>query len=253
MTQPAPASRRAIAFASVMALIGIAVTVSLGIWQMQRLVWKQDLLARIERRLSADPVSLDEALRLAAAGDDVEYLRVALSGRYVEGANLYLYSIGQGGAAGYEVFTPLMTAPDQAVIVNRGFVPQDQLDAIATPPGDRTIVALVREPGRQTLFTPDNDVAGNRWYWRDIAGMTAEFRATALKDGTIEIPQIAFAAEPDAAPGWPRAGATRLDIPNNHLQYVFTWFAFAVIQAVVFLIWFTRQRRLRLADAGDRE
>lgn len=253
MTAAAPASRRATAFATAMALAGIVVTVLLGTWQVNRLAWKNDLLARIEQRLAAEPVGLDDALRRAAGGEDVEYLRVAISGRYVAGADLLLYSIGQGGAAGYEVLTPMVTGPGRALIVNRGFVPQDRLEAIATPDDERNIVALIRGPGSQTLFTPDNEIDGNRWFWRDIPGMTQRLKATALAGDAVDIPPYVFAAEPDGISGWPRAGATRLDIPNNHLQYAFTWFAFAAIQGVVFLVWLGRQRRLRLADAGDRE
>ncbi|MGE0233503.1 MAG: SURF1 family protein [Flavobacteriaceae bacterium] len=253
MSRAAPASRRAVVIAAMMALTGIAVTVTLGIWQLQRLAWKEDLLARIEGRLSAAPVPLDEALRRAGEGEDVEYLRVALSGRYAEGTNLLLYSIGQGGTAGYEVLTPMITGPDRAVIVNRGFVPLDRIGAIATPEGERSIVAMIRGPGSQSLFTPDNDPVGNRWFWRDIPAMTAQLRKNAPAVAPAEIPAYIFAAEPDDAGGWPRAGATRLDIPNNHLQYAFTWFAFAVIQALVFLIWLGSQRPQRLAEPDDRE
>jgi len=247
-----PASRRATLLAGLMALAGIAVTSALGVWQVERLAWKRDLIDRIEQRLAAAPVSLDEALGRAAAGENIEYLRVRLAGRYVAGGDLHLYSIGREGA-GYEILTPMRIAPDMAVIVNRGFVPADEVGRIGMPEAERSLVALARGPGERSWFTPENDTARNLWFWRDVPGMIAHLRTGALDGGSLVVPPFVFAAEPDGNPGWPRAGATRLEIPNNHLQYAFTWFAFAIIQAAVFGVWLRRQRSLRLAAADDRE
>jgi len=60
----------------------LAVLVGLGLLQLQRLQWKEGLIAQIEARVKAEPVSLKEAVAQASAGEDVSYLRVRVEGRF---------------------------------------------------------------------------------------------------------------------------------------------------------------------------
>ena len=67
---------------TVATLCALAVLLGLGVWQLERLQWKEGLIAAIESRTKGPPVSLDEALALAAKGEDIEYLRIKLRGRF---------------------------------------------------------------------------------------------------------------------------------------------------------------------------
>ena len=87
----------------------LALLIGLGVWQLQRLEWKQGLIAQIEARANAEPVTLKEALTRARAGEDVSYLRVRVEGRFDNGKERYLYAVSDG-TPGWHVITPLTTA-----------------------------------------------------------------------------------------------------------------------------------------------
>ena len=100
----------------------LALLIGLGLWQLQRLEWKQGLIAQIAARAHAEPVALKDAVTSARAGEDVSYLRVRVEGRFDNAKERYLYALSDG-APGWRVITPL-TAPDgEVVLVDRGFVP----------------------------------------------------------------------------------------------------------------------------------
>ena len=100
----------------------LALLIGLGVWQLQRLEWKQGLIAQIEARAHAEPVTLKEAVTRARAGEDVGYLRVRVEGRFDNGKERYLYAVSDG-TPGWHVITPLETPEGEVVLVDRGFVP----------------------------------------------------------------------------------------------------------------------------------
>ena len=93
---------------TVFALAALALLIGLGLWQLQRLQWKQGLIAEIEARTKAPPVGLAEALALASKGDDPSYLRVRAAGRFDNDKEQHLYAIADG-APGWHLITPLAT------------------------------------------------------------------------------------------------------------------------------------------------
>jgi surfeit locus 1 family protein len=118
------------------------------------------------------------------------------------------------------------------VIVNRGFVPTELRDPASRPqsqpPGEATVTGLVRAPQARAWFIPQDVPSENRWFTRDPGAIAA------AKDLDRTAP---FYVEADATAnpgGWPRGGQTRLDLPNNHLQYALTWYGLALALAVVF-------------------
>src|SRR5512141_302647 len=105
-------------FTLVMAVM-LAILVSLGVWQVNRLHWKLGLIAEVNRHLTLPPVPLDTALRL---GKDAEYRRVALTGRFEHAKEAYVYGIVNSAPA-YHVVTPLVTPDGRVLLIDRGIVP----------------------------------------------------------------------------------------------------------------------------------
>jgi surfeit locus 1 family protein len=209
-------------------LAALAVLVALGVWQLERLKWKERLIAQIEARAAAAPVTLEDAEALAHAGRDPSYLRVRVEGRFHHGRELYLYASAKG-QQGWHVITPLETAEGKTVLVDRGFVPDALRDPSSRALGQVEqiveVTGLVRMPEKQGVFTPENEPAANRWFWRDLSGMSASM----FPSGAVEVaPFFVEVAKSEVPGGWPEGGQTRLVIVNNHLQYALTWFALAV-------------------------
>ena len=223
----------------------LALLIGLGVWQLQRLEWKQGLIAQIEARTHADPVTLKEAVARARAGEDVSYLRVRVDGRFDNGKERYLYALSDG-TPGWHVITPLETPEGEAVLVDRGFVPNAFKEPSSRAQGeisdDVAVTGLARNADSQGLFIPDNELAENRWFWRDLGAMSKSmFPAGA----PVVAPFILEAERSDIPGGWPLGGQTRLDLPNNHLQYALTWFLLALCIVVIYVIYV--RGRLRAA------
>lgn len=219
------------------ALLGVAMLVALGNWQMHRLAWKEGLIAAIAERAHAVPVSLGVAEERSARGEDVEYTRVSFKGQFLNDREIHLYALDEAGAPGFHVITPLRLGDGSIVLVNRGFVPNELKDpsrrSAGQLSGDVSVTGLLRRPDEQALFIPGNDTARNIWYWRDIDAMAA---VAAGSDATRVHRFIVDAeAEPASPGGWPRGGVTRLTLPNRHLEYALTWYGLAATLVVVFV------------------
>ena len=200
-------------------LLGLALTatlafVALGIWQVERLAWKRDLIARVERRSHAAPVPFADA-------HAEEYRRVTASGELLQGKETLVQALTERGG-GFWVITPLRT-PRGIVLINRGFVPSK--DSPRAARGAVTITGLLRltEPGGG--FLRANDPARNRWYSRDTAAIA---RARGL--GPVPPVFVDAAASPNPR-DYPIGGLTVLQFNNNHLVYAITWFALAGLSA----------------------
>lgn len=232
---------RRILVPGVAALIGIAILVSLGVWQLQRREWKEALIARVESRLDALPIpapSPDEWPGLDLATE--EYQQVAVKGRYRNDAEIdVVFALtepkGSVGGIGYLVMTPFETDDGWTVYINRGFVPKERKDPATRKEGliegDTTVTGLLRQPRGLSWFMPGDNVAGNEWLSRDPAAFAA---AQGLPPDKVAPYIIDARFDPTLPGGLPQAGETLIDFPNNHLQYALTWFGLAAGLAAVF-------------------
>ena len=230
------------------ALVSLAILSTLGIWQLQRLAWKNDLTARIEARAYGEPSPLPPVSawgRFSTKEDG--YRRVRLTGTFLhdrETAVHGLMSASRGQPVqGFYILTPLRLPDGGEVVVNRGFVPTELRDpatrAAGQIPGEVTVTDLMRGPEERTAFVPENDPARERWFTRDVAAIAA---ARGLERAAP------FIVDADATPvpgGWPRGGQTILRLPNNHLQYAMTWFGIAATLIGVFAAFAWRRLRGR--------
>ena len=229
---------------SVFSAFAFVILIGLGTWQVQRLHWKNGLIAQIDARVHATPITLADALAAVRRGEDLEYTRVAVTGRWIPGHERYLWAPSSRGP-GWHVYAPLKSAKGPIVIVNRGFVPDARRDPASRPEpgqsGDVTLIGLLRKPEERNLFTPDNDVARNIWYWRDTNGMAQSM----FPQADSEIAPFSIDAEAGSAPlPGPQGGVTRLQLPNSHLQYAVTWYGLAatLVGVYVAFVWTRLQR-----------
>jgi len=241
MTLPAPARRRGLLGPAIAAAIAFAIMISLGVWQLQRLAWKEALIARIEARIHQPPAPLPpQAQWKGLAPDDYEYRHVSAKGRYLPGEVLIFRSSAPAVAdrtvgPGYQVFAPFALAGGGALLVNRGFAPlawKDKADIRSAPPaGEVEISGLMRGPEDRNAFTPADEPAKGLFYTRDPAAMAAALKLDQSAPFALDL-----GADPQTK-GWPHGGATELNIPNNHLSYAWTWFGLAATLAGVFGVW----------------
>jgi surfeit locus 1 family protein len=211
---------------------------ALGSWQVERLFWKEGLIAQRQAAMSAAPAPVPRNL---AAARSMEFHRVIDEGVFLHDKEIYLGATSEGGGQGYQVLTPLLESSGRIVLINRGFIPGELKDpakrAAGLVPGTVRVQGLLRLPpdGRPAWFVPDNRPDLNYWFWVDIPAMSA----------AAGLDHVApFYVDADATPnpgGWPKGGVTRLTLPNNHLQYAITWFSLAVALIVIYVLFHRRQ------------
>ncbi len=221
----------------VFALVAFAILCGLGFWQLQRLAWKEELIARAESRHSATEAAplRDEKDWPKVNAETDEYRRVKVTGKYRYGRESFAYALlsdakGKFSGPGYWVMTPLELANGSMVIVNRGFVPMDRMDlpTRAGPEGEQvTVTGLLRIPEGRHWFTPADDPARGIWQERDPAAIAKAY-------GLSRVAPFFIDAETSGPNGLPQAGETRVSFLNNHLQYAVTWFGLAFALAAVF-------------------
>ena len=214
--------RRGLILLGILTLAGVALFTSLGVWQVERLYWKLDLIQRVEERAQAAPVPAPgpEAWPDVTAATQ-EYRRVSVTGRFLNDRETLVQAVTERGG-GFWVLTPLRTDRGFTVLVNRGFVPPDKRDPDSRPagqvPDETTVTGLLRvtEPGGG--FLRSNDPAQDRWYSRDVT-------AIAAARGVTDVAPYFIDAEAGPEGGYPVGGLTILKFRNNHLVYALTWFA----------------------------
>lgn len=203
-------------------LVGVAILLSLGVWQLQRLEWKRSVLAEIDARLAAAPVPLPPHPDPAAD----RYLRVTASGLLQPG-EIHVYT-SLGGSVGYRIVAPLLLPDGRRILLDRGFVPLADKDTPRAPgPVDVTGTLAWPQDG-----DPDPDRARNIWLARDVPMMARDL-------GTE--PTLLIAATPT---GEPVPMPVTVNIPNDHLQYAITWFGLALVWTVMtaYLLWRIKRR-----------
>lgn len=224
-------------------LILFSVLIALGTWQMQRLVWKEELIATVEARIKEQPRPLADIERQFSESGDVDYWPVSTTGRFLNDRESHFLATWQG-RSGFFVYTPLALTDGRYVLVNRGFVPFERKDAATRPEGqvegELAITGLARDPlaEKPSSLVPDNDPAKNVFYWKDIEAMAAKAELPADR-------LVPFFIDSDntANPGGlPIGGVTLIDFPNNHLQYALTWYGLAAALAAVLGAWLLKRR-----------
>jgi surfeit locus 1 family protein len=217
----------------------------LGVWQMERREWKRDILDRIAVNQAAAPMPLDELLK----GDPLrgEYGRVTLSGSFLHDKEFHLAARSLKNDVGVQVVTPVRTDDGKIVLFDRGWVPSTKKEPAKRAEGQFAgkveLTGIVRRSQVQRQFAPDNAPDKNVWFHVDVPLMRK--MAGGAPDPVLDT----FFLEADAKPnpgGVPIGGQTRLDIPNDHLQYALTWFGIALAMAGVYLAYHWENGRLTI-------
>jgi surfeit locus 1 family protein len=250
-------------------LVALAVLISLGNWQMRRLAWKEDLIARVTERLSLPAIELSEGSfsdpeAFLAAN---EFRPVRLTGRYDAEREVQVFTSlsepkGRHGGPGVFIFTPFRLSGGGATIfVNRGFVPQDERGNEAPPAAALvTVEGPLRAPERGSWLTPDANPSERLFFARNPSAIAPAMDM----EGTVAPFFLDLGASGTPPSGLPQAGETRTAFANSHLEYALTWYGLSAGLAAVFAAFAygrirdrgmagnrTARREGRLTDGGE--
>lgn len=213
--------------------------VALGSWQVQRRAWKLDLIDQVTQRIHSPAVAAPspaEWPQINASADAYRHIR--LSGTYLHTHTTLVQASTERGS-GFWVITPLQSADDSIVLVNRGFLPPEARAQANTGPATATVTGLLRISEPSAVFPRRNDPATDRWYSRDVAAIAA---ARGLRQVAPYFVDADAAA--DGRQTWPLGGLTVVRFQNNHLVYALTWYTLASMVAAA--AWYVARDELRL-------
>ena len=234
MTTTAVSGARSRLIPAVFAIATVLFCSGLGIWQIERLQWKNSLIATRQAALAAPasppPGSFAEA-------QSREFHPITIEGSFLYDKEVYRHAIGPNGELGFDVLTPLRDSTGRTILIDRGFVTVDRKDPVSraagNPTGPTRLRGFLRLPyeTKPGWFIPDNQPQASEWFWLDLPALAA----------AQSLPNLApFYIQAGPAPnpgGWPKGGsADAAALPNNHLQYAITWFSLAVAAAVVYVV-----------------
>jgi surfeit locus 1 family protein len=203
--------------------LALVVLLMLGTWQVQRLAWKQGLIAQLEKSATAEPVDVGQVV------DAADYQRVTAKGTFV-GAPQFMLSSYQSQPA-WLVLAGLQTDADQIVLVDLGHIPEGARASFKLPKGEYQVTGQIlrhaRAPG---LFDLDNNELAATWFWWDVPAMAA-----AVSSGSAAAtPAFVLHVESTSAvPGGPVPQKLASNLRNNHLGYAITWFGLAAVLVVM--------------------
>lgn len=226
-------------------LAAFGILIALGVWQLQRRDWKNDLIARFEQALSKPPIPYEPARNVNERMR--EFARVTATGALEDAKTVKLLvptpeavrAQTQDGF-GYLLFTPLRLN-DGAVFVNRGFVPRSVGDRGDIKGGEATVTGILRLSESPAWFIPSPDLAKRLFFSADIPEMV---NAAGLS-GAGAVTSEYIEAEPSKQTGeWPKPRDPHellAAIPNRHLEYALTWFGLAAALAGVYGFFIARK------------
>ena len=235
--------------ATIVGVVGVIILTGLGIWQLDRKIWKENLIAMISARLAQAPEDLPLPTswpQLTSQTD--EYRRVIFSAEFLEGEEALVYTPGSAFRSdltgpGYWVMAPARLPGRSIVVVDRGFVPADRMApamrAAGMPHGSVDIVGVMRWPETRGLFTPADEPQNNLWFVRDPAAIAVAKKWDSAAPFYIE------QESPVPSGGLPQPGKLTVNLPDNHLQYAITWFGLALGLAGVYGVWLAGRLRRR--------
>ncbi|KAI1323949.1 SURF1 family protein [Xylariaceae sp. FL0255] len=225
----------------ILALIPLT-ALALGTWQVQRLGWKTELIARFEDRLVQPPLPLPPRVDPDAI-HDFDFRRVVAQGRFRHDQEMLVGPRMRDGEDGFMVITPLEREGEgdgkgtATVLVNRGWVSKKlrrQKDRPhSLPTGEVTVEGLLREPWKKNMFTPENRPDKGEFYFPDVYQMAELTGSQAVwVEQTME-PDLMQALDMESK-GIPIGRPAEVNLRNNHAQYIFTWYGLAVATSIMF-------------------
>lgn len=224
----------------IITIIFFLVTASLGVWQIYRYVWKVSIIEKIKERIAIPEESIScNAIRNRSLHEDLSYRKFLISGILENSRSIFVYAGPRKfkGKTGYFVISPMrdLRASDKAcyLIVNQGWIEENKRAEILSKPDTKVMMStyFMPEEKRSSIFIPENKVGDDGQIWFYING---EEIAKHMK---FPIANFYLMKRYDGEDIYPIGKDVTINIRNNHLEYVFTWFSFAITILVIYFIY----------------
>ncbi|MCC5957906.1 MAG: SURF1 family protein [Rhodobacteraceae bacterium] len=217
---------------AVFGLIGTAILVNLGMWQLSRADEKAALIAEMESRIFQPPVPLPDA----PDPEQDRYLPVDVTGRFTADHS-FAMAAQRAQGPGFHLISVLQTDSGRRIMVDRGYLPEAARAGLVFESDDVTLAGNLHWPRDANAYTPEFDAGRNLFFARDVGQMAALLDAEEM----LVVLRRTSETTPPATP----VPVYEVRLPDNHLGYAVQWFLMAIawLGMTVFFLWrITRQR-----------
>lgn len=213
---------------------------ALGVWQLKRLEWKENLIKTMEYNSRQSPVVFPFNFE---PKENPEFRKVVLSGYYLHSQEIYIGAKYFGKKLGYYLFTPFMLEDQTIVIINRGWVPNNK---DKQEPGEvfrsnnlTLINGIIRKTDHKQWVFPENIPEEGKWFWVDLAGIAKYFRS--INNDSVVRPILIQATDEKNEKEYPKILPSEFHLQNDHLQYAITWFSLMIAMIIMYLIYMRKE------------
>ncbi|TDL28273.1 SURF1-domain-containing protein [Rickenella mellea] len=225
-------------------------TLGLGVWQVQRLKWKVNLIDELQEKLDRDPMSLPNRVNMSAV-PDFTFRKVCEHGRWDHAHTVLLGPRPRDGVLGYQVITPLMRPNGTTILVDRGFIAKQFADLTAmrkqNSDNQVEVLGMLRVSQSRNAFTPENKPGVDEWHWVDVDALAQNAGGAAAGVQPVYIEEIFEGHAGDVqtciTQGTPIGRPPNIELRNQHATYAVTWFSLSAVTSVLFASLLRRQLR----------
>lgn len=215
---------------------------ALGTWQVKRLHWKEDLIARAQQGIEGQPVPLPTFGADDPSWRDLDFHRVSVSGRFIVGKAFGFQVSTRGELVGGELVVPMLLDDGRVILVDLGWLAERDLPPASAvpfvPAGQVALDGVARFVGdiRPGYLTPSPDLIKRRWFDWHIPAMS-DVTGLQLLPVIVDVDQrsvLTVDGKPMGIANRPQPRSLAVDYPNDHLGYALTWYGLALGLVVIY-------------------
>tara|TARA_B100001996_G_scaffold382154_1_gene373221 strand:+ start:1302 stop:2039 length:738 start_codon:yes stop_codon:yes gene_type:complete len=220
------------------------ILLSLGTWQVKRLIWKNDLISFYLKQSTNNIINLHKENFVS---EEIEYRKVRLTGKFLNKKEVHITGKTYEGNAGFHVVTPFLMQNGNYVLVNRGWVSENYKEAksrsFSLINEETSVIGLIRYPQKKGYFVPENEPDNGFWFTIKPTEIKKHLK---IDKETFIIKFYVDALRQEKKINLPIGIKEKINIRNQHLSYAITWYSLAIVLMIIYLSYHYSEGKLRI-------
>ena len=220
------------------------ILISLGTWQVKRLIWKNDLISFYLKQSTNNIINLHKENFVS---EEIEYRKVRLTGKFLNKKEVHITGKTYEGNAGFHVVTPFLMQNGNYVLVNRGWVSENYKEAksrsFSLINEETSVIGLIRYPQKKGYFVPENEPDNGFWFTIKPTEIKKHLK---IDKETFIIKFYVDALRQEKKINLPIGIKEKINIRNQHLSYAITWYSLAIVLMIIYLSYHYSEGKLRI-------
>ena len=225
-------------------VFSLIILVSLGTWQVKRLIWKNDLISFYLKQSTNNIINLHKENFVS---EEIEYRKVRLTGKFLNKKEVHITGKTYEGNAGFHVVTPFLMQNGNYVLVNRGWVSENYKEAksrsFSLINEETSVIGLIRYPQKKGYFVPENEPDNGFWFTIKPTEIKKHLK---IDKETFIIKFYVDALRQEKKINLPIGIKEKINIRNQHLSYAITWYSLAIVLMIIYFSYHYSEGKLRI-------